>query len=70
MYRWMVRIYRRDSRVHTAAYYLPSEDATIIVFVNSQREAPEPGVANVIFRDTTRISFPANVAYSGMTTSQ
>jgi D-alanyl-D-alanine carboxypeptidase len=55
---------------NTAAYYLPSADATIIAFVNSQREQPEPGVANGIVRDITRIIFPANVAYSGMNTSQ
>jgi D-alanyl-D-alanine carboxypeptidase len=55
---------------HTAAYYLPSEEAAIIIFVNSQREQPEPGVAYAIFRDMTRIIFPANIAYSGMITSQ
>jgi hypothetical protein len=55
---------------NTAAYYLPSADATIIAFVNSQREQPKPGVANAIVRDITRIIFPANVAYSGMNTSQ
>jgi D-alanyl-D-alanine carboxypeptidase len=55
---------------NTAAYYLPSADATIIALVNSQRETPEPGVANSIFRDLTRIIFPANVAYAGMTTPQ
>ncbi len=48
---------------NTAAYYLPAEDATIIAFVNSQREKPAPGVANSIVRDITRAVFPKNVAF-------
>ena len=48
---------------NTAAYYLPEEDATIIAFVNSQREEPSPGVANSIVRDITKILFPQHVAF-------
>jgi D-alanyl-D-alanine carboxypeptidase len=48
---------------NTAAYYLPSEDATIIAFVNSQVEKPEPGVANAIVRDISEILFPKNIAF-------
>jgi D-alanyl-D-alanine carboxypeptidase len=50
---------------NTGAYYLPSQDATIIAFVNSQREKPGPGVANSIVRDIGQILFPDNVAFSG-----
>lgn len=50
---------------NTAAYYLPSEDATVIVFINSQREKPKPGVANAIFHDITEILFPENIAFHG-----
>jgi len=48
---------------NTAAYYLPEEDATVIAFVNSQREKPSPGVANSIVRDITKILFPEHVAF-------
>ncbi len=48
---------------NTAAYYLPTADATIIVFVNSQVEEPEPGVANSIVHDITEILFPENIAF-------
>ena len=48
---------------NTAAYYLPEEDATIIAFVNSQREEPSPGVANSIVRDITKILFPQHVVF-------
>ena len=48
---------------NTGAYYLPSQGATIIAFVNSQRETPSPGVANSILRDITQILFPENVAF-------
>jgi D-alanyl-D-alanine carboxypeptidase len=48
---------------NTGAYYLPAKDATIIAFVNSQVEQPEPGVANSIVRDFTQILFPENVAF-------
>lgn len=50
---------------NTAAYYEPAYDATIIAFVNSQREKPAPGVANSIVRDISRIVLPGNVAYGG-----
>jgi D-alanyl-D-alanine carboxypeptidase len=48
---------------NTAAYYLPSRDITVIAFVNAQREQPFPGVANVIFRDISRIITPDNVGF-------
>jgi D-alanyl-D-alanine carboxypeptidase len=48
---------------NTGAYYLPSKDATIIAFVNSQQEKPAPGVANSIVRDFTQILFPDNVVF-------
>lgn len=48
---------------NTAAYYLPVKDATIIAFVNAQRDVPSPGVANTIVRDITKIVTPANVLF-------
>jgi D-alanyl-D-alanine carboxypeptidase len=48
---------------NTGAYYMPSAGATIIVFVNSQREKPSPGVANAIFRDIAKIVTPENVPF-------
>ncbi len=50
---------------NTGAYYLPEKGATIIVFVNSQIEHPDPGVANAIVRDFTQILFPDHVAFPG-----
>jgi D-alanyl-D-alanine carboxypeptidase len=48
---------------NTAAYYFPAQDATIIAFVNSQQEKPDPGVANSIVRDITQIVYPNNIAF-------
>jgi D-alanyl-D-alanine carboxypeptidase len=48
---------------NTGAYYFPEKDATIIAFVNSQIEKPEPGVANSIVRDFTQILDPGHVAF-------
>ncbi|HEY6325342.1 MAG TPA: serine hydrolase domain-containing protein [Candidatus Cybelea sp.] len=48
---------------NTAAYYMPATGATIIAFVNSQREKPFPGVANAIFRDIAKIITPNNVPF-------
>jgi len=48
---------------NTAAYYMPATGATIIAFVNSQREKPFPGVANAIFRDIAKIVTPNNVPF-------
>ncbi len=48
---------------NTGAYYFPKEGATIIAFVNSQQETPDPGVANSIVRDITQILYPNNVAF-------
>ncbi len=48
---------------NTGAYYMPAVGATIIVFVNSQREKPFPGVANAIFRDIAAIITPENVPF-------
>jgi D-alanyl-D-alanine carboxypeptidase len=50
---------------NAGAYYFPAKDMTIIVFVNSQREKPAPGVANSIVRDFTKILTPENVAFPG-----
>jgi D-alanyl-D-alanine carboxypeptidase len=50
---------------HTAAYYLPSKDITLITFVNAQREQPFPGVANFIVRDITKIITPDNINFGG-----
>jgi D-alanyl-D-alanine carboxypeptidase len=51
---------------NTAAYYLPIKDATIIAFVNSQREPKgKPDVPNAIVRDIARIVFPENVPFHG-----
>jgi D-alanyl-D-alanine carboxypeptidase len=49
---------------NTAAYYMPNKDATIIAFVNSQREPKgKPDVPNAIVRDIARIVFPENVPF-------
>jgi D-alanyl-D-alanine carboxypeptidase len=48
---------------NTGAYFMPATGATIIVFVNSQREKPFPGVANAIFRDIAKIIAPSNVPF-------
>ncbi len=48
---------------NTGAYYIPAVGATIIVFINSQREKPFPGVANAIFRDIAKIITPNNVPF-------
>lgn len=44
---------------HTSAYYLPEQDATVIVLVNSFT-----GMANAMVHDLTAIVFPDNVAFS------
>lgn len=51
---------------HTAAYYLPSKDITLIAFVNAQREHPFPGAANAIARDISRIITPNNINFGGV----
>jgi D-alanyl-D-alanine carboxypeptidase len=48
---------------NTAAYYMPATGATIIAFVNSQREKPFPGVPNAIFREIAKIVTPNNVPF-------
>jgi D-alanyl-D-alanine carboxypeptidase len=48
---------------NTGAYYFPENGATVIAFVNSQIEKPDPGVANSIVRDFTQILDPAHVAF-------
>lgn len=47
---------------NTAVYYLPEKDATVIAFIGSKRDKPEPGVANVMLREITKILFPENIA--------
>ncbi len=49
---------------HTAAYYLPEKDITLIAFVTAQREKPAPGAANCIIRDISRIITPQNVIFA------
>jgi D-alanyl-D-alanine carboxypeptidase len=49
---------------HTAAYYLPSKDITLIAFVTAQCEKPFPGAANCIARDICRIITPENVLFA------
>ncbi len=49
---------------HTAAYYLPEKDITVIAFVTAQREKPFPGAANCIARDISRIITPKNVMFA------
>ncbi len=47
-----------------ARYYLPAQDATIIVLVNSQQERKDkPDVASATVRDIARVLFPGNVPY-------
>ena len=49
---------------NTAAYYLPSKDATIIVFVNTtDYEKDKVSIANKIVHDITQILFPEQVAW-------
>lgn len=49
---------------NTGAYYLPAQDASIIVFVNSQRESKDrPDVASATVRDIARVLFPGNVPF-------
>ncbi|HEX3944064.1 MAG TPA: serine hydrolase domain-containing protein [Rhizomicrobium sp.] len=46
---------------NTSAYYLPSHDATVIAFVNSQRELPgKPDVSQAILRAIAKILYPDN----------
>jgi D-alanyl-D-alanine carboxypeptidase len=51
------------SGYNTGVYYFPAKDITIIALVNSQRENPDPGVANAIVRDFTKILTPENPAF-------
>ncbi|HEX3664580.1 MAG TPA: serine hydrolase domain-containing protein [Rhizomicrobium sp.] len=47
---------------NTSAYYLPSHDATVIAFVNSQREVKgKPDVSQAILRAICKILYPNNV---------
>ena len=49
---------------NTGAYYFPAQDATIIVFVNSQQERKDKlDVASATVRDIARVLFPANVPF-------
>ena len=49
---------------NTGGYYLPAQDATIIVLVNSQQERKDnPDVASATVRDIARVLFPGNVPY-------
>jgi D-alanyl-D-alanine carboxypeptidase len=47
---------------NTSAYYLPSHDAVVIAFVNSQRELKgKPDVSQAILRAIARILYPKNI---------
>jgi len=49
---------------NTAAYYLPSKDATIIVFINTTDYSKDGvSIANKIVHDITEILFPEQVAW-------
>ncbi len=49
---------------NTGGYYLPAQDATIVVLVNSQQERKDkPDVASAIVRDIARVLFPGNVPF-------
>ncbi|HEY9684334.1 MAG TPA: serine hydrolase domain-containing protein [Drouetiella sp.] len=49
---------------HTAAYYLPDKDITIVAFVTAQKEKPMPGAANVIAREISRVVTPQNIIFA------
>jgi len=50
---------------NTAAYYMPSKDATLLVFVNTQRDHKgKPDVANAIVRDIAKVVFPGKVPFA------
>jgi D-alanyl-D-alanine carboxypeptidase len=49
---------------NTAGYYFPAKDITIIAWVTVQRDTPQPGVANALFRDIARIVTPGNVPFA------
>ncbi|HEY9716583.1 MAG TPA: serine hydrolase domain-containing protein [Trichormus sp.] len=55
---------------HTAAYYLPAKDITVIAFVTAQREKPFPGAANLIARDISSIITPENVMFADSPTEK
>lgn len=47
---------------NTSAYYFPAQDATVIAFVNSQREVKgKPDVSQAIVRAIAKILYPKNV---------
>jgi len=47
---------------NTSAYYLPAHDATVIAFVNSQREVKgKPDVSQAILRAIAKVLYPSNV---------
>jgi D-alanyl-D-alanine carboxypeptidase len=49
---------------NTGGYYLPAQDATIIVLVASQQERKDkPDVASATVRDIARVLFPGNVPF-------
>jgi D-alanyl-D-alanine carboxypeptidase len=50
------------SGYNTSAYYLPAHDATVIAFVNSQREVKgKPDVSQAILRAIAKVLYPGNV---------
>lgn len=49
---------------NTGAYYMPATGTTVIVFINSQRENPAPGISPAIVRDIASIVTPDNVPFT------
>ncbi len=49
---------------NTGAYYMPATGTTVIVFINSQRENPAPGISPAIVRDIASIVTPNNVPFA------
>jgi D-alanyl-D-alanine carboxypeptidase len=43
---------------NTGNYYFPKADLTVVTWVDAQRNKPDPGVANAIFRDIAAILTP------------
>ena len=43
---------------NTGNYYFPKADLTVVTWVDAQRNKPDPGVANAIFRDVAAILTP------------
>jgi D-alanyl-D-alanine carboxypeptidase len=49
---------------NTANYYFPKTGVTVVAWVDAQRNDPDPGVANAMFRDIAAILTPDNRPFS------